>query len=169
MWSRHKPDTRQRDSREENGEGPSRLCIWWKGSSQEDMEENICLSVSEEEGLSKSRPILDRRSPHSITSYQPHITHLIYLPLPSHSSFLHCPRTSPLLLSSCCFLFFSSTCSPPIPSPPHLLHWLFGQSAPKVESSDCWLHSELCVLLFTAKHVQQSSYIHLCGGNATSL
>lgn len=72
-----------------------RICVWRKKSLQE----KVCLSVSEEEGLSKSRPILDRRSPHSITSYQPHITHLIYLPLPSHSSFTHCPWTSPFLLS----------------------------------------------------------------------
>lgn len=58
----------------------------------------------------KRRQILDRRSPHSITSYQPHITHLIYLPLllsplPLLLSFLPPPRhaflpTLHLLISS---------------------------------------------------------------------
>lgn len=61
--------------------GSCRLCVSGENNLLQDEEEKVCLSVSEEEGLSKSRPILDRRSPHSITSYQPHITHLIYLPL----------------------------------------------------------------------------------------
>lgn len=69
--------------------GPCRDCIWWKE-----------WSVSEEEGLVKSRPILDRRSPHSITSYQPHITQLICLSFSSHSSFPRCPQSSTFLPSS---------------------------------------------------------------------
>lgn len=76
----------------------------------------------------KRRQILDRRSPHSITSYQPHITHLIYLPL------LLSPL--PLLLS---FLPHPSPCHAFLPA----LHLLVssGSSRPRlrgrVESSGC--------------------------------
>lgn len=94
--------------------GPWWLCIWWKESLPQDQEEKVCLSVSKEEDLLKSRPILDRRSPHSITSYQPHITHLIYLSLPSYSSFLIASDVPSLLLIFCFALlpFFHSFSSP---------------------------------------------------------
>lgn len=136
--------------------GPCRVCIWWRKSQREDEEEKVCLSVCKEEGLSKSRPILDRRSPHSITSYQPHITHLIYLPLPSHSSF---PIASELPLFSfpCCFLFFSS---PLFSSSPFSVFLV--ALALKVESSSnfknlkifiCSLQQKCCFMWLTLSKV----------------
>lgn len=155
---RHNPDTRQvilgykrppRDSRKEM----ERI----SGSVQ-----SLYLEGGQGgEGLSKcqwggrfveeSRPILDRRSPHSITSYQPHITHLIYLPLPSHSSFPHRPWTSPFLLSPLLSLLLLPT---PLSSP------LFTSSSrtlsfwpDRPDSGKFRLQSELYILLFTAKNV----------------
>lgn len=57
----------------------------------------------------KTRQLLDRRSPHSITSDQPHITHLIYLPL--------LLSASPLPLS---FLLLFTSPSPLCPLGPWL-------------------------------------------------
>lgn len=113
-------------------ECPDRDCIWWKESLQEDEEgdkeeEEGLLECQEEEGLLKSRPALDRRSPHSITSYQPHITHLICLPFPSHSSsFPHCPQTSSFLLS-----------------PPHLLHLQDWDGKFRYHSGSRWLYKNV--------------------------
>lgn len=62
---------------------PCGVCICGR-ESLENKEEKVCLSVSKEEGLPKSGPILDRRSSHPVALYQPHFTRLIYLPVPFH-------------------------------------------------------------------------------------
>lgn len=48
--------------------------------------------VSKEEDFLKSGPILGRRSPHSVTLYQPHFTCLIYLLPPSTFPFFIAPE-----------------------------------------------------------------------------
>lgn len=64
---------------------PGGVCIW-----KEDKEEQeVCLRVRKDEGLSKSEPVPDRRSPHSVTLHQPHFTRQIYLPGPSPSCHFH--------------------------------------------------------------------------------
>lgn len=73
----------------------------------------------------KTRQLLDRRSPHSITSDQPHITHLIYLPL--------LLSASPLPLS---FLLLFTSPSPLCPLGPwlpcrvgaHSQHYVLAQA-----------------------------------------
>lgn len=64
---------------------PAGVCIW-----KEDKEEQeVCLRVRKDEGLSKSEPVPDRRSPHSVTLHLPHFTRQIYLPGPSPSGHFH--------------------------------------------------------------------------------
>lgn len=58
----------------------------------------------------KTRQTLDRRSPHSITSDQPHITHLIYLPLLLSASPLRLPFLLPTTLVSPLFTSPSPLC-----------------------------------------------------------
>lgn len=66
-------------------QAPGGVCIW-----KEDKEEQeVCLRVRKDEGLSKSEPVPDRRSPHSVTLHQPHFTRQIYLPGPSPSCHFH--------------------------------------------------------------------------------
>lgn len=64
---------------------PGGVCIW-----KEDKEEQeVCLRVRKDDGLPKSEPVPDRRSPHSVTLHQPHFTRQIYLPGPSPSCHFH--------------------------------------------------------------------------------
>lgn len=130
---------------------PGGVCIW-----KEDKEEQeVCLRVRKDEGLSKSEPVPDRRSPHSVTLHQPHFTRQIYLPGPSPSCHFHWKSlfffsSSPLVTTAVCLPShcesgqFRSCCrddvTPDPKSPARCKTCSVG-----VSSSACYLQRNSCV------------------------